>query len=51
MWEYFGRVGPNTATNTEEIIAWRGEFYGTLFACIGIPPKKEAYKLLELRTV
>jgi hypothetical protein len=50
MWEFFGRVGPNTAIDTEEIVARRAAFYGTLFACTGIPPKKEEYKLSELRT-
>jgi hypothetical protein len=50
MWEFFGRVGPSTATDTEEIVAQRAAFYGTLFSCTGIPPKEE-YKLLELRTL
>jgi hypothetical protein len=51
MWEFFGRVGPSTATDTEEVVAQRVAFYGTLFACTGIPPKKEEYKLSELRTL
>jgi hypothetical protein len=51
MWEFFGRVGPSTATDPEEIVARRAAFYGTLFACTGIPPKKEEYKLSELRTL
>jgi hypothetical protein len=51
MWEFFGRVGPSTATDTEEIVARRAAFYGTLFACTGIPPKKEEYKPSELRTL
>jgi hypothetical protein len=51
MWDFFGRVGPSTATDTEEIVARRAAFYGTLFACTGIPPKKEEYKLSELRTL
>jgi hypothetical protein len=29
----------------------RTAFYGTLFACTGIPPKKEEYKLSELITL
>jgi hypothetical protein len=51
MWDFFGRVGPSTATDTEEIVGPRAAFYGTLFACTGIPPKKEEYKLSELRTL
>jgi hypothetical protein len=51
IWEFFGRVGTSTATDTEEIVARRAAFYGTLFACTGIPPKKEEYKLSELRTL
>jgi hypothetical protein len=50
MWEFFGRVGPSIATDTEEIVARRAAFYGTLFACTGIPPKKQEYKLSKLRT-
>jgi hypothetical protein len=42
---------PSTATDTEEIVARRAAFYGTLFACIGIPQKKEEYKFSELRTL
>jgi hypothetical protein len=51
MWEFFGRVGPSTAADIEEIVARRAAFYGTLFACTRIPPKKEEYKLSELRTL
>jgi hypothetical protein len=51
MWDFFGRVGPTTAIDTEEIVAQRAAFYGTLFAYTGIPPKKEEYKLSELRTL
>ena len=51
IWDFFGRVGPYTATNTEDIVAQRAAFYGTLFACTGIPPKKEEYKLSELKTL
>jgi hypothetical protein len=32
-------------------VARRAAFYGTLFACTGISPKKEEYKLSELRTL
>jgi hypothetical protein len=39
------------ATDTEEIVARRATFYGTLFACTGIPPEKEEYKLSELKTL
>jgi hypothetical protein len=51
MWEFFGRIGPSTAIDTVEIVARRATFYGTLFACTGIPPKKEEYKFSELRTL
>jgi hypothetical protein len=51
MWDFFGRVGPSTTTDTKEIVARRAAFYGTLFACTGIPPKKEEYKLSELKTL
>jgi hypothetical protein len=51
MWEFFGRVGLSIAIDIEEIVAWRVAFYGTLFAYIGIPLKKEEYKLSELRTL
>ena len=39
------------ANNMEEIVAQKAAFYGTLFACTRIPPKKEEYKLSELRTL
>jgi hypothetical protein len=32
-------------------VARRAAFYGTMFACTEIPPKKEEYKLSELRTL
>jgi hypothetical protein len=35
----------------EEIVGRRAAFYSTLFAYTGIPPKKEEYKLSELRTL
>jgi hypothetical protein len=51
MWEFFGRIEPNTANDTEETVARRIAFYDTLFACTGIPPKREEYKLSKLKTL
>ena len=51
MWGFFGRVGPSMVTNTKDIVDQRAAFYTTVFACSGILPKKEEYKLSKLRTL
>jgi hypothetical protein len=50
-WNFFGRMGPNTTVDTEATVNDRATFYSTLFAATGIPPKKEDYKVSELRVL
>jgi hypothetical protein len=50
-WNFFGRVGPSIAADMEAMVNDRAAFYSTLFVATGIPPKKEDYKILELRVL
>ena len=47
---YFGQVGPTSKHDTESIVEDRASFYSTFFATTRILPKKEEYKLSELKT-